>query len=280
MSESATDTSDSELEFEEPEEPSPLPAIRPSDLEGAMQYDTIKAIWAPRNRYPNVEKIKSALVAFKDIVKTVRDQWKTQSQALKDAENQNNNDKAAEFRQKVVQQRQLINVAISTTIDKGHPIIVEKYVSFPPLPPTLLARRFSRICRSLMQNTNIYHVIISKWIVSELKKIVKCRERHLLSTDRTHKCAVSSLLRDFANKLLRLDYVENTTTNRLNAFISTFITFPSLHQSQSRQLSLKFNVADNFIDLESIPLQCLHYIPSFLIATRLRIMRALCSSTF
>lgn len=173
-----------------------------------MQYDTIKAIWSPRNKYPSVEKIKNALVAFKDVVKTVRDEWKSLSQAMKDAENQNNNDKASELRNKVVQQRKLINAVITTAIDKGHPVIVEKYVLFPPHSnPT--STSFLCISRIWMQNAHIYHVIISKWIVSELKKIVNCQARHDSSTGHTQMCAVSSLLPKFANKTLRLHCMGN-----------------------------------------------------------------------
>lgn len=206
---SVSDTSDSELEVEEPDEPSPLPAVRPADPEGAVQYDTIEAIWSPRNKYPSVLKIKNALVAFKDIVKTVRDEWKSLSQAMKDAENQNNNDKASELRNKVIQQRKLINAVITAAMDKGHPVIVEKYVFSPSLLLTSLAHHPCRIYRSLMQNAHIYHVIISKWIVSELKKIVNCQARHDSSTDRTPMCAVSSLLPKFANKTLRLHCMGN-----------------------------------------------------------------------
>ncbi|KAI7973843.1 hypothetical protein EIK77_001042 [Talaromyces pinophilus] len=207
-SESVSDTSDSELEVEEPDEPSPLPAVRPTDSEGAVQYDTIKAIWSPRNKYPSVEKIKNALVAFKDVVKTVRDEWKSLSQAMKDAENQNNNDKASELRNKVVQQRKLINAVITTAIDKGHPVIVEKYVLFLPLL-TPLAHHSYCISRIWMQNAHIYDVIISKCIVSELKKIVNCQARHDSSTGHTQMCAVSSLLPKFANKTLRLHCMGN-----------------------------------------------------------------------
>lgn len=177
MSESETDTSDSELEVEEPEEPSPLPPIRPTDADGAAQYDSIKAVWSPRNRRPKAEKIKASLVAFKDVVKAVRDEWKTLSQAMKDAENQNANDKAAELRKKVVQQRQIMNVVVSTTLDKGHPVIIEKYVHCPPPPLTYLADRSLRGCRTL-RNENYHHVIISIWIASTFLKIMNCRIMH------------------------------------------------------------------------------------------------------
>ncbi|PYH48619.1 uncharacterized protein BP01DRAFT_371548 [Aspergillus saccharolyticus JOP 1030-1] len=132
-SESETDSSDSELEIEDPtpEEPSPLPAIRPSEPEAAAKYDALKAVWSPRNRRPNVDKVKSALVAFKDVVKTVRDAWKDSSQAMKAAENTGNNEKAAQLKKEVVLQRRLMEVVVCATLETGHPMIVEKLGEHP-----------------------------------------------------------------------------------------------------------------------------------------------------
>ncbi|KAL2218374.1 C-x8-C-x5-C-x3-H type zinc finger protein [Thermoascus aurantiacus ATCC 26904] len=125
------DSDDSELEVEAPEEPSPIPPTRPEDPEAAAEYDALQAVWSPRNRRPNVEKIKSALVAFKDVVKAVRDTWKEKSQAMKTAENQSENDKAAELKKEVILQRRLMDVVVTTTLEKGHPIIVEKLGEHP-----------------------------------------------------------------------------------------------------------------------------------------------------
>ena len=125
---SETDTSDSELEIEAPEEPSPIPPVRPNEPEAAARYDALRAVWSPRNRRPHADKVKSALVAFKDVVKAVRDTWKEKSQAMKMAENKGENDKAAQIKKEVVLQRRLMDVVISTTLDQGHPTIVEKYV--------------------------------------------------------------------------------------------------------------------------------------------------------
>ncbi|RAH80650.1 hypothetical protein BO86DRAFT_364671 [Aspergillus japonicus CBS 114.51] len=132
-SESETDSSDSELEIEDraPEEPSPLPTSRPSEPEAAAKYDALKAVWSPRNRRPNVDKVKSALVAFKDVVKTVRDAWKDSSQAMKAAENEGNNDKAAQLKKDAVLQRRLMDVVVCATLETGHPIIVEKLGEHP-----------------------------------------------------------------------------------------------------------------------------------------------------
>lgn len=145
---------ESDLEIEEPEEPSPLPAVRPTDPEAAAEYDTLSAVWAPRNRRPKVEKIKTALVAFKDVVKAVRDEWKTQSQAMKDAENKSENEKAAELKKRVIAQRKIMEVVINATLNKGHPIIVEKYVLFPCAFLTEMAVDCCprHDCRSLKRN--------------------------------------------------------------------------------------------------------------------------------
>jgi hypothetical protein len=180
---SDTDTSDeSDLEIEPPEEPSPLPTTRPSNPDGAAEYDAMKAVWSPRNRRPNVEKIKNSLVAFKEVVKAVRDEWKTLSQAMKDAENKNETEKAAELKTNVILQRQLMDIVIKTTLDKGHPIIVEKYVHF--LSPSLayLAERprpRPRGCRSLKRNEIYYVVILLAWIASAPLRMINCHIKHM-----------------------------------------------------------------------------------------------------
>ncbi|GIK01838.1 hypothetical protein Aspvir_005879 [Aspergillus viridinutans] len=129
-SESET-SDDSDLEIQFPEEPSPIPAVRPSEPEAAVEYDTLQAVWSPRNRRPNADKVKNALVAFKDVVKRVRDAWKESSQAMKMAENKDENDKAAQLKKDVVLQRRLMDVVVSTTLEKGHPAIVEKLGEHP-----------------------------------------------------------------------------------------------------------------------------------------------------
>lgn len=123
------DSGESDLEVEEADEPSPIPATRPSEPAAAAEYDTLQAVWSPRNKPPSVDKVKNALVSFKDVVKAVRDTWKESTQSMKMAENKDENDKAAKIKEEVVLQRRLINVVISTTLEKGHPKIVEKYVN-------------------------------------------------------------------------------------------------------------------------------------------------------
>lgn len=156
---SESDSDESDLEVQEADEPSPIPATRPSETAAAVEYDTLQAVWSPRNRPPSVDKVKDALVAFKDVVKAVRDTWKESTQSMKMAENKDENDKAAKIKEEVVLQRRLINVVINATLEKGHPKIVEKYVHSHSDPLTKLADR----CyghRSQKRIESLSHVIL------------------------------------------------------------------------------------------------------------------------
>lgn len=128
---------DSDLEIEAPDEPSPLPPTRPDDPIGAAEYDTIQAVWSPRNKWPTADKVKGALVAFKDVIKVLRDAWKDQVQAMKLAENQGDNAKATQLKESVALQRRIMDKIVVTTLNTGHSTIVEKYaspVNFVPSP--------------------------------------------------------------------------------------------------------------------------------------------------
>lgn len=136
-------------------------------------------MWSPRNRRPNVEKIKSALVAFKDVVKAVRDTWKEKSQAMKTAENQSENDKAAELKKEVILQRRLMDVVVTTTLEKGHPIIVEKYVLFHFVYLAVLAdHHLHHGCRRLKRIESHSHVILLAWTISVLLLIMAISKSH------------------------------------------------------------------------------------------------------
>lgn len=169
-------SSDSDLEIEAPDEPSPLPPTRPGEPVAAAEYDTLKAVWSPRNKWPSADKVKSALVAFKDVIKALRDTWKDQVQAMKVAENQGDNDKASMFKQQAALQRRVMDRIVVTTLNLGHTAIVEKY-AFPPLV-SFFSRRFTEHAlhghRSLKQIESINYVICVKifsphvlWLHSE-----------------------------------------------------------------------------------------------------------------
>lgn len=69
-------------------------------------------------------------MAFKDVIKALRDAWKDQVQAMKAAENQGDNDKAAKLKEQVALQRRTLDRMVLATLNLGHPTIVEKYA--PP----------------------------------------------------------------------------------------------------------------------------------------------------
>ncbi|KAJ5135082.1 uncharacterized protein N7515_004360 [Penicillium bovifimosum] len=176
---SESESSDeSDLEIEEPDEPSPIPPVRPTDPEAAAQYDTLQAVWSPRNKWPGPEKVKNALVAYKDVVKALRDAWKDQVQAMKSAENDGDNDKATKLKEKVMLQRRTMDKIATTTLDMGHPNIVEKLGEHPMIVSALysflldrfqaadyagnltinllkILSRFSTLTEDLMQKTNL-----------------------------------------------------------------------------------------------------------------------------
>lgn len=135
-----SDSSDeSELEIEAPDETSPLPPARPREPVAAAEYDTIEAVWSPRNKWPSADKIKGALVAFKDVIKALRDSWKDQVQAMKAAENQGDNDKAARLKEQVALHRRTLERMVLATLNFGHPTIIEKYA---PPPSSSLVSHF------------------------------------------------------------------------------------------------------------------------------------------
>lgn len=138
---SESDSGDSDLEVQEADEPSPIPPTRPVEAVAAAEYDTLRAVWSPRNRPPHVDKVKSALVTFKDVVKAIRDAWKESVQKMKTAENKGETDAAAKIKADVILRRRVISAVVTTALEKGHPRIVEKYVHSLPCPLTLLADR-------------------------------------------------------------------------------------------------------------------------------------------
>lgn len=114
----------------EPEEPSPLPSNRPNDPVKAIEYDALKAVWAPRNRTLTGAAIRTALGEYWNIIKSIRDKWKSELIALQQAELKKDHAKTAQLARIVNEQRRLLGSCIRLTLDYGHQDIIEKYVSF------------------------------------------------------------------------------------------------------------------------------------------------------
>ncbi|WEW60221.1 hypothetical protein PRK78_005706 [Emydomyces testavorans] len=137
LEESQSDSDSSDEEEEEPPEPSPLPVSRPTDLDGGIKYDALKIVWFPRNRQPSAAAIRNALVSFSDLVKGVRDVWKSRSEALKAAENQNKEDKIPAIKREVIMQRRFLDMIINTTLNNGHPSYIRRFGEHPMIVSAL-----------------------------------------------------------------------------------------------------------------------------------------------
>jgi hypothetical protein len=114
---------DSESEEEMPE-PSPLPASRPSEPLQAVRYDTIKAVWLPRNVYAQAEQIRAGLKDFWEVVKTIRDRWKSDNEAVKKAVEVKKDSELPLLKQRVKNQRDMMEMSLRSALEHGHPDII------------------------------------------------------------------------------------------------------------------------------------------------------------
>jgi hypothetical protein len=123
-SSSSEDEGSSYTSDDEPETP-PLPAKRPDSLKEATEYDTVKALWRSKRKTVDSENIRKALVAFWDIVKTIRDRWKADQAALTEAETKNRENELPLLKSRVKDQRDMLEAAFKAALKHGHRSIVE-----------------------------------------------------------------------------------------------------------------------------------------------------------
>ena len=127
--------SDSDLSVEE--EPEKTPALlsvqMPTDEKGKAMYQAVQAVWSPRNLSASVEKIKSGIAQFGDIVKALRDSWKDKNESLKKAELPNSLTAglATQLKGDVAHYRQTVETVINRSLQHAHPAILKRYVNFP-----------------------------------------------------------------------------------------------------------------------------------------------------
>lgn len=128
-SESEGDSEDSGSDGEtDPGEPSPLPPNRPTDPKKAIEYDLIKAVWARRSSNLTGEQIRTSLGECWNVIKSVRDSWKTEVTKLQEAESMNQQTHVVLHQRAVVEQRQIMERAIQLMVEYAHRDIVEQYV--------------------------------------------------------------------------------------------------------------------------------------------------------
>lgn len=135
---SASDTSDDELAIEE-DEPEMIPAVLavapPTDERGKLLYNAVNAVWSPRNRSASVDKVRSAIAAFGDTVRGLRDSWKAKNDSLRKAElpNSPTASDVTLLKEEVAKYRSIMELLMSRALLHGHPTIVKRY-AYPILP--------------------------------------------------------------------------------------------------------------------------------------------------
>ena len=112
----------------EAEAPSPLPSSRPTDPTKAIEYDALKAVWAPTNKILSADGIRSSLADYWDLMRRVRDQWKSGATVLQQAELRPENASTVQLRNSVNDKRRLIESCIRIALIHGHRDIIERYV--------------------------------------------------------------------------------------------------------------------------------------------------------
>lgn len=123
--ESSDDDDSSEYSEDELSEPSPLPLKRPDSPLEAVKYDTIRALWQSRRFQVDSDKIRTGLKDYWEVVRTIRDRWKTDAAAVTDAEEKKRIGELPLLKSRVKDQRDMIEVAFKTALEHGHPSILE-----------------------------------------------------------------------------------------------------------------------------------------------------------
>ncbi len=121
--------SSSDEEGLEIEEPSPLPATKPTDPVGIVRYDTIKALYLPTPQASS-DQIKKGLIDYGAILKPIRESIKAGSDALKSAEDAKNTALIPGIKSRLVDARSKLEAALETAVGTGHQDILEQYVNF------------------------------------------------------------------------------------------------------------------------------------------------------
>ena len=155
--------SDSDLEIED-EDPEPVPEIlkrdRQDDLEAKVLYETVQAVWSPRNKPAIPDKIRAGITQFGETIRKLRDAWKAKNAALQQAEN-TNSATVPSLKDQVGQYRRLMQDVAREAVEWGHPAHLKKYVYVPTLsPPTP---------RISVAGSLIAAELVSKYIHVEMK---------------------------------------------------------------------------------------------------------------
>jgi hypothetical protein len=141
---SDTDSSyDSDSDTSPPPEKSPLPATRSLKAVEAVRYDTIKAVWFPRNKFAENERILKGLADLWEVIRTIRDRWKTDRDAVKKAVEAKQESELPLLRERVDKQIEMMEAVLKAAAEFGHPDLLSAYVLPPALPSNRCVMHFT-----------------------------------------------------------------------------------------------------------------------------------------
>ena len=131
LSESSTEESSDSSEYEssgEEDAPSkpPIPATRPSNPNEATRHDTIKCLWRPKHSAVSAERIRDGLKGFHEILTTIKERWKSDNNAVKQAEDAKKESELPLLKERVKIQRDMLEVALKAACEHGHPDIIDQ----------------------------------------------------------------------------------------------------------------------------------------------------------
>ncbi|EME46038.1 hypothetical protein DOTSEDRAFT_70133, partial [Dothistroma septosporum NZE10] len=120
-----TSTDDDSVYSESEDEDSPLPPKRPDNPRAGVEYDTIKALWHSKRRPLTNDTIKKRLIEFWELMKTIRDRWKNDQEAVADAEEKKRTGELPLLQSRVKDQRDMVEAAFKAALKHGHRGIIE-----------------------------------------------------------------------------------------------------------------------------------------------------------
>ncbi|TID17420.1 hypothetical protein E6O75_ATG08166 [Venturia nashicola] len=136
-SDSSDYDSDSDYDSEPEPEKFPLQGARPQDAIGATRYDSAKAVFLPRNVYVENEALRLGLKHFWNLIKTIRERWNKDSEAVKEAAEAKKDSELPMLRDRVKNQRDMMKVSLDTAIEFGHPDLIRASGSAKPFMMTI-----------------------------------------------------------------------------------------------------------------------------------------------
>lgn len=91
----------------------------------------MKATWRSKRFNVDAAEIRSALKEFWEVVRTIRDRWKTDTAAVTEAEDKKRIGELPLLRSRVKDQRDMFEAALKAALQHGHRTILEQYVIRP-----------------------------------------------------------------------------------------------------------------------------------------------------